>query len=124
MIFASEDLPLSPKSFHHRSFLRSINISVKESQCYQVFTKVPQLATQLLQSTFADGYSTCTTSFNKFKSFAGAAVGRRQRTQDFMYTTTPKTQKSTRPCVSLFVRALESSISEQDNFQSKYMYQS
>src|SRR6218665_2834283 len=85
------------QSFHHRSFLRSINIFVKESQCYQLFTKVPQLATHsFFSAPFADGDLTCTRSFNKFKSFAGA------RNQDFMNTITPKTQKSTRPCVSLF----------------------
>src|SRR6218665_1758382 len=93
------------QSFHHRSFLRSINIFVKESQCYQLFTKLwyHSWPDSFFRASFADGDSTCTRSFNKFQSFAGGAIGRRQRNQDCMNTTTPKTQKSTRPCVSLFV---------------------
>src|SRR6218665_1681564 len=102
LIFASEDLPhphvsvlppsLFPQKHQHlcqrKSMLQTLHHSWPDS-----FFRAPS----------ADGDSTCTRTFNKFKSFAGAGVGRRQRNQDFMNTTTPKTQKSTRPCVSLFV---------------------
>src|SRR6218665_434200 len=92
LIFASEDLPHPHVSVLPPSLFSEASISLsKKANATSSSLRYHSWPHSFFRAPLADGDSTCTSNFNKFKSFAGAAVGRRQSNQDFMYTTTPKT---------------------------------